>query len=38
MVKILVSDGMDKEALNKLVEDGYEVIDKHFDEKELKTG
>lgn len=37
MVKILVSDGMDKEALNKLVEDGYEVIDKHFDEKELKN-
>ena len=36
MVKILVSDGMDKEALNKLVEDGYEVIDKHFDEEELK--
>lgn len=37
MIKILVSDGMDKEALNKLVEDGYEVIDKHFDEEELKN-
>ncbi|MFL0197048.1 D-2-hydroxyacid dehydrogenase [Clostridium sp. WILCCON 0269] len=36
MVKILVSDGMDKEALNKLVEDGYEVLDKHFEEEELK--
>ncbi|WP_368489440.1 D-2-hydroxyacid dehydrogenase [Clostridium sp. BJN0013] len=36
MIKILVSDGMDKEALNKLVEDGYEVLDKHFDEEELK--
>lgn len=36
MVKILVSDGMDKQALNKLVNDGYEVLNKHFEEEELK--
>lgn len=36
MIKVLVSDGMEKEALNKLIEDGYEVVDKHFEEDELK--
>lgn len=36
MIKILVSDGMEKIAVDKLVEDGFEVIDKHYDEDELK--
>ncbi|MCH3965425.1 MAG: D-2-hydroxyacid dehydrogenase [Clostridium sp.] len=36
MIKILISDGMEKIAVDKLVEDGFEVIDKHYDEEELK--
>jgi len=36
MIKVLVSDGMEKEALDKLIADGYQVLDKHFEEDELK--
>ena len=36
MLKILVCDGMEKGALNKLVQEGFEVEDKHYEEKELK--
>ena len=36
MTKILVSDGMEKVAIDKLVQDGFEVVDKHYEEDELK--
>lgn len=36
MLKILVCDGMEKGALNKLIQEGFEVEDKHYEEKELK--
>ncbi|NFD31741.1 3-phosphoglycerate dehydrogenase [Clostridium botulinum] len=36
MIKILVSDGMEKNALNKLNEQGFVVLDKHFEKEELK--
>ncbi|MCS4515492.1 D-2-hydroxyacid dehydrogenase [Clostridium botulinum] len=34
--KILVSDGMEQNALNKLNEQGFVVLDKHFEKEELK--
>lgn len=37
MVKILVNDGMEKTAINKLLEDGFEVVDKHYELEELKN-
>ncbi|WP_446898202.1 D-2-hydroxyacid dehydrogenase [Clostridium sp. LBM24168] len=36
MIRILVSDGMEKVAVDKLIEDGFEVVDKHYDEEEMK--
>lgn len=36
MIKILVNDGMEKEAIGKLKKLGFEVIDKHYDLEELK--
>ncbi|NMM64112.1 3-phosphoglycerate dehydrogenase [Clostridium sp. P21] len=36
MIRILVCDGMEKEAIEKLRNDGFEVIDKHYEEEELK--
>ncbi|HID0815622.1 D-2-hydroxyacid dehydrogenase [Clostridium botulinum] len=36
MIKILVSDGMEQNALNKLNEQGFVVLDKHFEKEELK--
>ncbi|EJO5347580.1 D-2-hydroxyacid dehydrogenase [Clostridium botulinum] len=36
MIKILVCDGMEKNALNKLNEQGFVVLDKHFEKEELK--
>ncbi|WP_434281868.1 D-2-hydroxyacid dehydrogenase [Clostridium botulinum] len=36
MIKILVSDGMEQNALNKLNEKGFVVLDKHFEKEELK--
>lgn len=36
MTKILVSDGMEKAAIDKLKKDGFEIVDKHYDEEELK--
>ncbi|WML36471.1 D-2-hydroxyacid dehydrogenase [Clostridium sp. OS1-26] len=36
MIKILVCDGMEKEAIKKLIDDGFEVVDKHYEEEELK--
>ncbi|ABS40793.1 D-2-hydroxyacid dehydrogenase [Clostridium botulinum] len=36
MIKILVSDGIEKNALNKLNEQGFVVLDKHFEKEELK--
>lgn len=36
MIKILVCDGMEKDALQKLVDDGFEVVDRHYEEEELK--
>lgn len=36
MTKVLVNDGMDKDALNKLIADGFDVLDKHIEEDELK--
>jgi D-3-phosphoglycerate dehydrogenase len=36
LIKILVSDGMEKKAFDKLVANGYMVLDKHFEEEELK--
>lgn len=36
MIKILVCDGMEKEAIKKLIDDGFEVVDKHYEEKELE--
>ncbi|MBP2034060.1 D-3-phosphoglycerate dehydrogenase [Clostridium algifaecis] len=36
MTRILVSDGMEKVAMDKLIQDGFEVVDKHYEEEELK--
>ncbi|CAB1262814.1 D-2-hydroxyacid dehydrogenase [Clostridium sp. MT-14] len=36
MIKILVNDGMEEGALNKLIANGYDVLDRHFGEEELK--
>ncbi|WP_147566493.1 D-2-hydroxyacid dehydrogenase [Clostridium tyrobutyricum] len=36
MTKILVSDGMEKAAIDTLKKDGFEIVDKHYDEEELK--
>ncbi|AKA71186.1 D-2-hydroxyacid dehydrogenase [Clostridium scatologenes] len=36
MIKILVCDGMEKDAIEKLKNDGFEVVDKHYEEDELK--
>lgn len=36
MIKILVCDGMEKEAIKKLIDDGFEVVNKHYEEEELK--
>ncbi|NFA14578.1 3-phosphoglycerate dehydrogenase [Clostridium botulinum] len=36
MIKILVSDGIEQNALNKLNEQGFVVLDKHFEKEELK--
>ncbi|EPY2274151.1 D-2-hydroxyacid dehydrogenase [Clostridium sporogenes] len=36
MIKILISDGMEQNALNKLNEQGFVVLDKHFEKEELK--
>lgn len=36
MIKILVSDGMEQNALNKLNEQGFVVLNKHFQKEELK--
>ncbi len=36
MIKILICDGMEKEAIKKLIDDGFEVVDKHYEEEELK--
>ncbi|MCR1975613.1 D-2-hydroxyacid dehydrogenase [Clostridium sporogenes] len=36
MIKILVSDGMEQNALNKLKAQGFVVLDKHFEKEELK--
>lgn len=36
MIKILVCDGMEKEAIKKLIDDGFEVVDKHYEEEELE--
>ncbi|APF26349.1 D-isomer specific 2-hydroxyacid dehydrogenase, NAD binding domain protein [Clostridium sporogenes] len=36
MIKILVSDGMEQNALNKLKGQGFVVLDKHFEKEELK--
>ncbi|MBV4420266.1 D-2-hydroxyacid dehydrogenase [Clostridium tyrobutyricum] len=36
MTKILVSDGMEKAAIDKLQKDGFEIVDKHYNEEELK--
>lgn len=35
MINVLVCDGMEKNALNKLKEDGFVVLDKHFEKEEL---
>ncbi|MHC6178338.1 D-2-hydroxyacid dehydrogenase [Clostridium sp. JNZ X4-2] len=35
-MRILVSDGVEKNAFDKLIENGYEVLDKHFEDEELK--
>ncbi|WP_434301817.1 D-2-hydroxyacid dehydrogenase [Clostridium botulinum] len=36
MIKILVSDGMEQNALNKLNDKGFVVLDKHFEKEEIK--
>lgn len=36
MIKILISDGMEQNALNKLRELGFVIVDKHFEKQELK--
>ncbi len=36
MIKILICDGMEKDAIEKLKNDGFEVVDKHYEENELK--
>lgn len=36
MTKLLIADGMDKKAMQKLIENGFEVVDKHYEEEELK--
>ncbi|MEY8001549.1 D-2-hydroxyacid dehydrogenase [Clostridium sp. Mt-5] len=35
-MRILVSDGMEKDAFDKLIAKGYDVLDKHFEDEELK--
>ncbi|WP_330390632.1 hypothetical protein [Caminicella sporogenes] len=36
MVRILITDGMDKNATTKLIESGFEVVEKHYEVEELK--
>lgn len=36
MIRILVCDGMEQTPIDKLREDGYEVVDKHYEDNELK--
>ena len=36
MIKILVCDGMEKKAIEKLIDYGFEVVDRHYEEKELQ--
>lgn len=36
MVRILVCDGMDKNAIKSLVDAGFEVVDEHYEVEELK--
>lgn len=36
MTRILVCDGMEKEAVDKLTLEGFEVVDKHYEKEELK--
>ncbi len=36
MIKVLICDGMEKEAIEKLKDHGCEVLDKHYEEKELE--
>ncbi|MDW8802955.1 D-2-hydroxyacid dehydrogenase [Clostridium sp. A1-XYC3] len=36
MVKILICDGMEESAIERLKNDGYEIVDKHYGEDELK--
>ena len=36
MIKILVCDGMEKKAIEKLIDYGFEVVDRHYEEKELE--
>ncbi|MHB0739032.1 3-phosphoglycerate dehydrogenase, partial [Peptostreptococcus stomatis] len=36
MMKILVTDGMDRNAINNLVNEGFEVEEKFYEEEVLK--
>lgn len=36
MAKILICDGMEEGAVNKLKYDGYEIVNKHYEDDELK--
>ena len=36
MMKILVTDGMERNAINNLVNEGFEVEEKFYEEEELK--
>ena len=36
--RIAVTDGMDPVAVNKLLNAGYEVIERHYNEEELLDG
>ena len=36
MMKILVTDGMDRNAINNLVNEGFEVEEKFYEEEALK--
>ncbi|MEY8764524.1 MULTISPECIES: D-2-hydroxyacid dehydrogenase [Clostridium] len=37
MIKVLANDGIDQRAFNKLVTKGYDVLNKHFGEEELRN-
>ena len=36
MIKILICDGMEKTAIENLKKHGYEIVNKHYEEEELK--